>query len=116
LLSLATPLPTTLRVQVVDWLWKLQVDDSAAESLARYDEDFDPEVKVLAAAAFHARLKESGQGEGKELPLVQTLSATGPDMDERRQAAFGGLIALGRGHSAVEHKEDRGNHPSTSLF
>jgi hypothetical protein len=100
----------------VEWLWKLPVDDSAAESLARYDEDFDAEVKVLASAAFYARLKERTDGDGQEAALIQTLSATGPDMDERRQAAFAGLIALSRVQSAVEHKEDRGGHPSTSLF
>ena len=65
------------------------------ELLSKWDENIDNDVKTEASIRYYA-LKESFHVDiEKELTKLRTmLSALGFDYEQRRQAAFAGLVAL----------------------
>jgi hypothetical protein len=98
LLTLATPLPASLRSIVVGFVGDHCADLSfAKELLANYDADEDPEVKVQAAIQYFRNLVLAGGNVEDHLArLSETVVCNGPRHEERRQAAFCGLQLLGR--------------------
>lgn len=98
LIKQINPLPAHLRLQIVDRLSRQTTkDDFAIQLLSEYDEDEDIEVKTTAAIAYAKHVKDCGED---QIPLIEKLSdglhAGGPDLSERRQAAFAGLLELDR--------------------
>lgn len=93
-----TPLPAALRLRIADWLVRQGPDDElAARLLADYDEDIDSQVKTAAAMGCARHVKGRAEDETRLLAeLTEGLRATGPDLSERRQAAFAGLLELDR--------------------
>ena len=96
LLKLGSPLPAFLRSIVVDRLMRLGPEDDFAYSLlSRYDEDIDVNVKTAAAIGYVTSAKRRGEISSDLLKkLNEGLLVIGPDLHERRQAAFSALLEL----------------------
>ena len=104
LLKRINPLPAYLRLRVVDRLTRqAPEDDFSHQLLSDYDEDIGGQVKTSAAIGYARSVRERGQD---QVALIEKLSegiqAVGPDLGERRQAAFAGLLELERLEVAVE--------------
>lgn len=98
LIGIANPLPTPLRLLIAKKLGdELENQDFALSLLHLYDLESDPIVKTESSISYHKLLKLSG----KDLTTAsEQLSANimcyGPDYEERRHAAFCGLLVLDR--------------------
>ena len=92
------PLSAPLRGRLVEALDRTPVNDLAAtELLARYDAEPDPVVKILAATAYACRaIATNSVTEDMVEIFTEQARALGPDLDERRAAAFCALAELGR--------------------
>ena len=98
LLKLGSTLPVHLRLIVVDRLARLGPEDDFAYSLlSHYDEDVDMNVKTAAAIGYFTSMKQRGTIPSELFDkLNKGLRAVGPDLDERRNAAFSALLELDR--------------------
>ena len=98
LLKLGSPLPTHLRLIVVDRLVRLASEDDFAHSLlSNYDEDIDVNVKTAAAIGYATSVKRRDNVPLELLDkLNEGLLVIGPDYQERRQATFSALLELDR--------------------
>jgi hypothetical protein len=97
-LSRACPLPVQLREMVAARLETGVGDEAFAMSLLElYDHEVDPSVKTRASVSYHRRLKADRRNtEDAVSRLSQSICSYGPDHEERRQAAFCGLVELNR--------------------
>jgi len=98
IIKIACPLPVRLREIIATHIGEEDVDKTFALSLLKlYDHEQDEEVKIQASIRYHKRLKASGQD---TRPAVEVLSESivcrGHDYNERRQAAFCGMVILER--------------------
>ena len=98
LVKLCYPLPAHLRLIVVDRLGRLAPEDDFAHCLlSNFDEDIDVNVKTAAAIGYVKSVKLREEVSPHLLnKLEQGLHALGPDLGERRQAAFSALLELDR--------------------
>ena len=98
LLRLCVPLPTNLRLIIVDRLARSGPEDDFAHSLlSEYDEDIGQNVKTAAAIGYARSLKWRDEVSPRLLnTLTEGLGVAGPDHTERRQAAFSALLELDR--------------------
>lgn len=98
LLKLGGPLPAYLRLIIVDRLVRLGPEDDFAYSLlSLYDEDIDMNVKTAGAIGYATSVKRRGGVSSEFLDkLNKGLCAIGPDLNERRHAAFSALLELDR--------------------
>ena len=98
LLKVCNPLPAHLRLSVVDRLVRLAPEDDFSHNLLSiYDEDTDANVKTAASIGYMMSVKRRGEISSSLLDkLNKGLRAVGPDLDERRQAAFSALLELDR--------------------
>ena len=98
LLKVCNPLPAHLRLSVVDRLVRLAPEDDFSHNLLSiYDEDTDANVKTVASIGYMISVKRRGEISSSLLDkLNKGLRAVGPDLDERRQAAFSALLELDR--------------------
>ena len=98
LLKLGSPLSAHLRSIVVDRLVRLgPEDDFAHDLLSNYDEDTDENVKTAAAIGYVESVDRRGQNSSDLIDkLSKDLRVIGPDLYERRQAAFSALLELNR--------------------
>ena len=111
LIEMACPLPVRLRTIITTYLGESSGDETFVMSLLKlYDHEQDREVKTQASISYHERLKTSGQD---TRPAIESLSESivcyGPDHEERRQAAFCGLVILDRLDVMVSAKERIGS-------
>ena len=96
-LQRAGPLPTVLRRCIARRATQ-RIDDEALTRVLRQC-DLEPDENAMAQATIglsYAVLASPSECENRTKILNRQLHATGPDMDERRVAAFGGLLALDR--------------------
>ena len=98
LLKVCNPLPAHLRLSVVDRLVRLAPEDDLSHNLLSiYDEDTDANVKTAASIGYMMSVKRRGEISSSLIDkLNKGLRAVGPDLDERRQAAFSALLELDR--------------------
>jgi len=115
ILRVANPLPSALRGDILE---AASVEGSARPSFRRVLEGYDIEVEAdlkIAASIYHHRqmAKSSGGANAEHLThLVETLHAVGPDLHERRAAAFAGMVLLGKVKDIVPMM-DYGDKPLT---
>lgn len=96
-LELITPLPVEMRSDVIEMLSTLRGDSLSLGLLARYDVETEDEIKTAASIAFHRRAhREMPNVDDVVQNLGETLKAYGHDFEDRRRAAFAGLLVLGR--------------------
>lgn len=102
-LAQLNPLPSNLRLLLVDRLTRVAPEDDFAHRLLKdFDEDVGDRVKTAAAIGYAHSVQQ--RGESTDLlvdQLGKTLHATGPDLGQRRQAALAGLFELNRMDIAV---------------
>lgn len=111
IIGIACPLPVPLRGAIAANLGESASDTESTLSLLQlYDLEQDEEVKTRASISYHTRLKESGKD---TKPAIETLSKSivcyGPDHEERRQAAFCGLVIFNRLDIMKDAKETIGD-------
>lgn len=121
--DMAAPLPASLRLSVVSDPSIVTADSAfALEVLSKWDADSDEEVKTEASIRYYALKRSTEVGMEAELTKLRTtLSALGFDYEERRQAAFAGLVGLRR-IDVIKECEAEGSgllgsglHPNLSL-
>lgn len=97
-LGMASPLPAQLRELIAARLETGVGDEAFAMSLLElYDHEVDPTVKTRASVSYHRRLKAAGRDTTDALArLSKSICCYGPDHEERRQAAFCGVVELDR--------------------
>jgi hypothetical protein len=107
IIEIACPLPVQLREVIATHLGDEDVDEAFAMSLLKlYDYEQDEKVKTQASISYHKRLKSSGQDTGSAVKtLSKDIVCHGMDYAERRQAAFCGLVILGRLDVMINAKE-----------
>jgi len=94
-LDLLCPLPATLRSSIVENLSKQHNEKFSCELLSKYDLEEDDDIKTAASIGFHKRLVAEGREPAVALAsLAETISCYGPDFEDRRRAAFAGLMIL----------------------
>lgn len=98
IIEMANPLPAYLRSIIAEHFGEASVEEGfTLDLLAQYDRDADVEVKSQASISYHQRLRAAGRDTSSAVAtLTQNIVATGFDLEERRQAAFSGLITLDR--------------------
>ncbi len=107
--ELITPLPATLRYQIVSNLAFVGDSAFALETLKHWDSERNGEVKTQASIQFHSLLRRLDLERESAIDyLDELLPCYGPDHEERRQAAAAGLIALGHLQIVIDKKEDVG--------
>ena len=105
--EIVQPLPTLLRTRIITKLSNQPTEDQFARSILKdYDLEEDDELKTFASIAYHRGLRRIG-GEPALDSLVEAMSCYGPDHQERRRAAFAGLLVLDR-LDAVEPIREKG--------
>lgn len=104
LLATLTPLPSVLRLGIVEWLERQALDDDyARDQLAQFDEDTGQEVKTAAAVAYARSVQARNAGVELLLDKLRELSrAVGPDYEDRREAAFAALLEIHHAEIAAE--------------
>lgn len=104
ILSFANPLPVTLRSDIAESASDQANSRPAFEQVIRsYDVEVDSELKIAASIYFHRHLVKSPADLNPDhlKEIVDALHAVGPDLNERRAAAFAGMLLLGRVHDIV---------------
>jgi hypothetical protein len=94
-LAIANPLPFFLRAELVEGLTSIGGDGFVEEVLRDFDSEVHDETKTLASIAYH-RLRLGHNTSDDEQVLARNLRCFGPDYEERRRAAFAGLVVLQR--------------------
>ena len=103
-LTFANPLPVELRGDIAD-IASLEATarPSLNAVLSDYDIEVDGELKIAASISYHRTLMREATGANEQhlAKLHRDLHAVGPDLHERRAAAFAGMLILGRLNEVV---------------
>ena len=87
-------------------------DEALRQALQQCELETDEHAMVQATIGLsYAALATPGEAEARTEVLRAQLHAIGPDYDDRRVAAFGGLLALGQIDVFVGAKEGRNDEP-----
>jgi hypothetical protein len=102
-----------LRGRIVEGLERLPVEDEAPTVLlSRWDAEQDGDVKLLGAAAYYRRCRDSFDVDEEVARLLTLVSVTGHDYEARRRAAFAGLVLLDHPDAIADLNEPlRPDHP-----
>ena len=96
ILERTAPLPTVFRRYIARRASQRFDDDALREALQQCELETDEHAMVQATIGLsYAALATPGEAQARTDVLRAQLHASGPDYDERRVAAFGGLLALG---------------------
>ncbi|AFZ27223.1 putative NTPase (NACHT family) [Cylindrospermum stagnale PCC 7417] len=117
IIEVTSPLPVRLRWIIAKYLGEGGNDQNFAMSLLKfYDHDHDLEVKTQASISYHTLLKASDQDLAPALEILsKNIVDSGIRKYERRQAAFCGLVLLGRLDIVVNAKEYNGQLCTISI-
>ena len=112
ILQRAAPLPTVFRRYIARRSSQRFDDDALRRALQQCELETDEHAMVQATIGLsYAALATPGEVEARTEVLRAQLHAIGPDYDDRRVAAFGGLLALGQIDVYVGAKEGRNDEP-----
>jgi hypothetical protein len=98
ILAYANPLPVTLRADIAEVAAGAVNSHPAFERILKgYDIEADSELKIAASIHYHRHIALTSNGPSADhlKELVDTLHAVGPDLHERRAAAFAGMLLSG---------------------
>ena len=98
ILRLVNPLPTRLRQVIASSLSYSDVDEVTAVTLLKsYDHETAAEVQVESAIGYYTRFERTDENVKDAMDdLAKKIVCAGPDYQERRVAAFCGLVILDR--------------------
>ena len=108
ILTYANSLPVTLRGDLAEVASGEMNSHPAFELLLKdYDIEADGELKIAASIHYHRYIARTSNGPSVDhlKELVDTLLAVGPDLDERRAAAFAGMLLSGHVNDVVSMTE-----------
>ena len=106
ILERAAPLPTAFRRYIARRASQRFDDEALRQALQQCELETDQHAMVQATIGLsYAALATPGEAQARTEVLRAQLHASGPDYDDRRVAAFGGLLALGRIDVFAEAKE-----------
>jgi hypothetical protein len=108
ILAYANPLPVTLRGNIAEAAFGDAKGRPAFERvLEDYDIEVDGELKIAASIYYHRYVARVSSGRSADhlKGLKDALCAVGPDLSERRAAAFAGMLLLGRVNDIVPMTE-----------
>ena len=112
ILQRAAPLPTVFRRYIARRASQRFDDEALRQALQQCELETDEHAMVQATIGLsHAALATPGEAQARTEVLRAQLHAIGPDMDDRRAAAFGGLLALGRIDVFAGAKERSNDEP-----
>jgi DNA replication protein DnaC len=117
IINIANPLPANLRKIINKSLREGMGDDEFAISLLKlYDYEENEELKTESSISYHMRLKTSGYDTEKALQELSTnIVSYGFEYQERRLAAFCGLVVLKRLDIMLNTRETRGQDRPCSI-
>ena len=108
ILQRSAPLPTVFRRYIARRASQRFDDDALRHALRQCELETDEHAMVQATIGVsYAALASPGEAETRTEALRAQLHAIGPDYDDRRVAAFGGLLALGRVDVFAGEKKER---------
>ncbi len=108
ILQRAVPLPTVFRRYIARRASQRFDDEALRQALQQCELETDEHAMVQATIGLsYAALATPGEAQARTEVSRAQLHAIGPDYDERRVAAFGGLLALGRIDVFADAKEGR---------
>ena len=108
ILQRAAPLPTVFRRYIARRASQRFDDEALRQALQQCELETDEHAMVQATIGLsHAALATPGEAQTRTEVLRAQLHAIGPDFAQRRVAAFGGLLALGRIDVFASAKEER---------
>ena len=112
ILQRTAPLPTVFRRYIARRASQRFDDEPLRQVLQQCELETDEHAMTQATIGLsHAALATPGEAHARTEALRAQLHALGPDYDNRRVAAFGGLLALGRVDVFAEAKENRDDEP-----
>ena len=108
ILQRAAPLPTVFRRYIARRASQRFDDEALRQALRQCELETDEHAMVQATIGLsYAALATPGEAQARTEVLRAQLHAAGRNYDERRVAAFGGLLALGRIDVFADAKEER---------
>jgi len=114
--ELVQPLPPPLRLRILSKVANQPHDDEFALSVLKdYDVEENDELKTIASIAYHRSLRRIGQGGNAVDRLLEDIVCLGPDHEERRRAAFAGLLVLERVELLRDLREPGGKPELVSI-
>ena len=112
ILKRAAPLPTKFRRFIARRATQRFDDEALAQVLRKSELETDGHAMAQATIGLsYAALATPGESKERTELLGKQLHVIGPDFDDRRAAAFGGLVALGRFDVFANAKERNGDDP-----
>ena len=108
ILQRAAPLSKVFRRYIATRASQRFDDDALRQALQQCELETDEHAMIQATIGLsHAALATPGEARARTEALREQLHAVGPDFEQRRAAAFGGLLALGRIDVFAGAKEKR---------
>ena len=112
ILQRAAPLSKALRRYIARRASQRFDDPALRRALEQCDLETDEHAMIQATIGLsYAALAKPGEAHARTEVLRAQLLAVGPDFPQRRAAAFGGLLALGRIDVFAAAKEERDDEP-----
>ena len=112
ILRRAAPLPTVFRRYIARRATQRVDDEALGQVLHQCELETDEHAMAQGMIGLsYAALATPGEPQARTEVLRAQLHAIGPDLDERRVAAFGGLLALGRIDVFAGAKEGSDDEP-----
>ena len=108
ILAFANPLPVALRGDIAEVAAGAVNSHPAFEGMLKgYDVEADSELKIATSIHYHRYIARTSNGPTADhlRELVDTLHAVGPDLHERRAAAFAGMLLSGHVNDIVPMTE-----------
>ena len=97
ILQLTAPLPTVFRRYIATRASQRFDDEALRRVLRECKQETDSHAMTQATIGrSYAALSAPGEAQARTEVLCAQLHAVGPEIDDRRVAAFGGLLAMGR--------------------
>jgi NACHT domain-containing protein len=112
-----TPLPRELRSDIIAALSRSAAMGEQTEFiLSRWDFESDASVKTKMSIGYHAHLARVNSIPSESMEALTTAAKSyGPDHDDRRQAAFCGIVLLKRFDIYFDNKERIGDPTGLSI-
>ena len=108
ILQRSAPLPTVFRRYIARRASQRFDDEALRQALQQCELEMDEHAMLQATIGLsYAALATPGEAQARTEVLRAQLHAIGPDYDDRRTAAFGGLLAIGRIDVFACAKEER---------
>ena len=112
ILRRAAPLATVFRRYIARRASQRFDDEALRQALQQCELETDEHAMIQATIGLsHAALATPGEAHARTEVLRAQLHAVGPDFPQRRAAAFGGLLALGRIDVFAAAKEKHNDEP-----